>query len=203
MEKNYNLNNPMDRARLIIDALKLYKEEEVIVYAPACLTYRFDNVVEGIMWVIHHTVENDVRSVFLNCTLDNPYRSVGLIKITTSYGEYKVNPMQLYKYKYVPSEDEYFRNDEKAKIDILNREFSSQFSQQELEVQRVNQALEILNVNDSRSLNVSKKIERLLNKYFQDRWTSYTVEREELDSKSVQYTLKVKYDTNQEVTLFN
>ena len=201
---HYNLSNPMERARLINDALKYLtvNNKKVMVFAPAALTYTFNNVVEGIMWMFHHVdSEETFRNVFLTCYLEVPYNGVAFINAITEYGEYKIKPMSIYEYKYVPSEDEYFRNDEKAKLSIMCREFKSNFSTDELERQRINQALEILDQHDAHAIDVSKKIEKFLTKYFQDRWRSYNIEKVNLDPISVQYTLTVYYDADSKVTI--
>lgn len=186
MNKNYELNNPVERARLISDTLQSFKDQQVILFAPAALTYTFNNIIEGICYVIYHTIEVDDRDIFMSCIYDDKTYS---IIIRTSYGSYILKLLSSCRFDYKPNEDELFINNDKAKINIMNDEFSSSFSTNELEQQVIDQSLAIVNTKKC----IDTKMERFLNRYFANRWQSYRVEAR-YDGK---YVLVVKYDGGQ------
>lgn len=196
-KEQYNLNNPMERARIILDSVKIFRCEKVILMAPASLTYTFNNVIEALEFVFYHTQEVDYRGTFLEAHItEKPCN----IYIRSDYGSYMIKRLSDFEYKYDPNEDERFIQDEKFKIELMEREFNSQFSSKELEDRMTNQALAILD-NNSMHTQIENKLEQFLNRYFNGQWTSYTVESRQLDSISTQYTLKVKYNTGETIEL--
>lgn len=196
-KEQYNLNNPMERARIILDSVKIFRCEKVILMAPASLTYTFNNVIEALEFVFYHTQEVDYRGTFLEAHItEKPCN----IYIRSDYGSYMIKRLSDFEYKYDPNEDERFIQDEKFKIELMEREFNSQFSSKELEERMTNQALAILD-NNSMHTQIENKLEQFLNRYFNGQWTSYTVESRQLDAISTQYTLKVKYNSGETIEL--
>lgn len=196
-KEQYNLNNPMERARIILDSVKNFRCEKVILMAPASLTYTFNNVIEALEFVFYHTQEVDYRGTFLEAhSTERPCN----IYIRSDYGTYMIKKLSDFEYKYDPNEDKRFIQDEKFKIELMEREFNSQFSSKELEDRMTNQALAILD-NNNMHTQIENKLEQFLNRYFNGQWLSYTVESRQLDSISTQYTLKVKYNSGETIEL--
>lgn len=196
-KEHYNLNNPMERARIILDSVRWFRTEKVILMAPAALTYTFNNVIEALEFVFYHTQEVDYRGTFLESHItEKPCN----IYIRSDYGSYTIKKLSDFEYKYNPNEDERFIQDEKFKIELMEREFNSQFTPKELEDRMTNQALAILD-NANMHTKIENKLEQFLNRYFNGQWLSYTVESRQLDSISTQYTLKVKYNSGETIEL--
>lgn len=112
----YDLNNPVDRARLICDAREHDKfgEREVIVYAPASLNHHFKNVVEAISFVIWHAKEVDTigDERFISCRIINQKsRDIG-ISVVVALGEFS----QSYLIKRLDSLDFYYRPAKEVKV---------------------------------------------------------------------------------------
>jgi hypothetical protein len=107
----YDLNNPIDRARLICDAREHDKfgEREVIVYAPASLNHHFKNVVEAISFIIWHAKEVDAigDERFISCRIINQKSSDIGISIVVALGEFS----QSYLVKRLDSLDFHYRPD--------------------------------------------------------------------------------------------
>lgn len=185
---NYDLNNPMERARAIKDSIMFFRQQETVLLCPAALSYKFNDSIEALSFVFYHTAEVDNRDVYIEAYLDQ----VGMY-IRTSYGSYHLKRLSDFTYKYRPSEDEQFKIDTEKKIQLMEKEFNTRFSKQELESQMNHQALAIVN-NGFIHTQIEDKLEHFLNQYFQGRWIEYTVESRQLDKISTQYTLKVKYD---------
>ena len=197
-KEQYNLNNPMERARIILDSVNNFRCEKVILMAPASLTYTFNNVIEALEFVFYHTQEVDYRGTFLEAHIaENPCN----IYIRSDYGSYMIKKLSDFEYKYDPNEDERFIQDEKFKIELMEREFNSQFTPNELEDRMTNQALAILDDNSNMHTNIENKLEQFLNRYFNGQWLSYTVESRQLDAISTQYTLRVKYNSGEIIEL--
>lgn len=196
-KEQYNLNNPMERARIIIDSLNNFKYKKVILMAPASLTYTFNNVVEALEFIFYHTQEVDYRGTFLEAHItEKPCN----IYIRSDYGSYTIKRLSDFEYKYNPNEDERFVSDEKFKIELMEREFNSKFTNNELEDRMTNQALDMLN-NSSMHTRIEYKLEQFLNRYFNGQWVSYCVESRQLDAISTQYTLRVKYNSGETIEL--
>ena len=192
-KEQYNLNNPMERARIILDSLNNFKNKKVILMAPASLTYTFNNVVEALEFVFYHTQEVDYRGTFLEAHITEKPCNV---YIRSDYGSYTIKKLSDFEYKYDPNEDERFVSDEKFKIELMEREFNSQFTTNELEDRMTNQALDMLNDSNMHTM-IEYKLEQFLNRYFNGQWLSYCVESRQLDAISTQYTLRVKYNSGE------
>jgi hypothetical protein len=193
-EKKYDLNNPIERARLIRDCVLFFKQEQIVLRCPGSLTYVFNDSIEALSFVFYHVAEVDIKDTYLDATLNN----LG-VNIQTTNGTYSIKHLSYYGYKYHPSQDITFIKDEHKKIELMNKEFNSIFSEQELEQRIENQSLTILDC--SFHTQIESKLEHFLNKYFQGRWKSYVVESQKLDSISTQYTLKITYDADSNVEL--
>lgn len=187
-EKKYDLNNPLERARMIRDSVMFFRQKQIMLVCPAALTYRFNDSIEALSYIFYHVAEVDDKDIYLEATLHH----LG-ITIRTTYGIYHVKRLSDYNYKYSPHQDAIFKEDERKKIEIMEKEFNGAFSKQELEQRMENQSLAILDY--SYHTQIENKLEHFLNKYFQGRWKSYTVESRQLDKISTQYTLRVTYDT--------
>jgi hypothetical protein len=196
-KEQYNLNNPMERARIILDSLNNFKNKKVILMAPASLTYTFNNVVEALEFVFYHTQEVDYRGTFLEAHITEKPCNV---YIRSDYGSYTIKKLSDFEYKYDPNEDERFVSDEKFKIELMEREFNSQFTTNELEDRMTNQALDMLNDSNMHT-RIEYKLEQFLNRYFNGQWLSYCVESRQLDAISTQYTLRVKYNSGETIEL--
>ena len=196
-KEQYNLNNPMERARIILDSLNNFKNKKVILMAPASLTYTFNNVVEALEFVFYHTQEVDYRGTFLEAHITEKPCNV---YIRSDYGSYTIKKLSDFEYKYDPNEDERFVSDEKFKIELMEREFNSQFTTNELEDRMTNQALDMLNDSNMHTM-IEYKLEQFLNRYFNGQWLSYCVESRQLDAISTQYTLRVKYNSGETIEL--
>ena len=196
-KEQYNLNNPMERARIIIDSLNNFKNKKVILMAPASLTYTFNNVVEALEFIFYHTQEVDYRGTFLEAHITEKPCNV---YIRSDYGSYTIKKLSDFEYKYDPSEDERFVSDEKFKIELMEREFNSKFTTNELEDRMTNQALDMLNDSNMHT-RIEYKLEQFLNRYFNGQWLSYCVESRQLDAISTQYTLRVKYNSGETIEL--
>jgi hypothetical protein len=196
-KEQYNLNNPMERARIIIDSLNNFKCKKVILMAPASLTYTFNNIVEALEFIFYHTQEVDYRGTFLEAHItERPCN----VYIRSDYGSYTIKKLSDFEYKYDPNEDERFVSDEKFKIELMEREFNSQFTTNELEDRMTNQALDMLNDSNMHTM-IEHKLEQFLNRYFNGQWLSYCVESRQLDAISTQYTLRVKYNSGETIEL--
>ena len=109
----YDLNNPIDRARLICDAREHDKfgEREVIVYAPASLNHHFKNVVEAISFVIWHAKEVDAMGDerFISCRIINQKSADIGISIVVALGEfsqsYLVKRLDSLDFHYCPAKE--------------------------------------------------------------------------------------------------
>ena len=197
-KEQYNLNNPMERARIILDSVNNFRCEKVILMAPASLTYTFNNVIEALEFVFYHTQEVDYRGTFLEAHItERPCN----IYIRTDYGSYTIKKLSDFEYKYDPDEDERFIQDEKFKIELMEREFNQNFTNKELEDRMINQALAILDNSNNMRTKIENKLEQFLNRYFNSQWLSYTVESRKLDAISTQYTLRVKYNSGKIIEL--
>ena len=93
----------MERARIILDSVKIFRCEKVILMAPASLTYTFNNVIEALEFVFYHTQEVDYRGTFLEAHItEKPCN----IYIRSDYGSYIIKKLSDFEYKYDPNEDE-------------------------------------------------------------------------------------------------
>jgi hypothetical protein len=166
--------------------------------APASLTYTFNNVIEALEFVFYHTQEVDYRGTFLETHItENPCN----IYIRSDYGSYMIKKLSDFEYKYDPNEDERFIQDEKFKIELMEKEFNQNFTSKELEDRMTNQALAILDNSNNMHTKIENKLEQFLNRYFNGQWLSYTVESRKLDAISTQYTLRVKYSSGEIIEL--
>lgn len=197
-KEQYNLNNPMERARIILDSVNNFRCEKVILMAPASLTYTFNNVIEALEFVFYHTQEVDYRGTFLEAHISEKPCN---IYIRSDYGPYTIKKLSDFEYKYDPDEDERFIQDEKFKIELMEREFNQNFTNKELEDRMTNQALAILDNSNNMHTKIENKLEQFLNRYFNSQWLSYTVESRKLDAISTQYTLRVKYNSGKIIEL--
>lgn len=195
----YDLNNPKERARLILDSVKYFKSEKVLLTGPAALIYTFNNVIEAIEFVFWHQ-HVDFESSFVESHIQE---RPACIYMRSTYGSYSINCLSYFEYEYKANDNEAFIKDQKAKLEIMEREFNSNFSNNELEEQMTNQALAILDNNSELQHNsaIDNKLESFLNRYFNHQWISYSVESMRLDNISTQYTLKVKYNTGETIEL--
>ena len=104
----YNLNSPLERARLLEDARKYYGSSEIWVHYPAGVEYRFHNITEAIMAVLQHAMEVDAigDEKFVSCGMYNIGSIDICIHIIATSGDYKcsynLKKVESYDYKYRP-----------------------------------------------------------------------------------------------------
>lgn len=110
-EYKYDLNNPIERADLIEDARRLFKNSEIWAHYPASCEYKFHSITEAIMAVLHHAMEVDAigDERFVSCKIHNVGSlDVGIHIIAASGGDYScsyyLKKVESYDYKFRPQE---------------------------------------------------------------------------------------------------
>lgn len=190
-DNNYNLSNPMERSRIIMESMKRFSNEQIIVSVPGNEPHIFKNCLDAFMFVFWHVDTVDCQGQYIRANLGNINSSNFYVSIETDQGNYLVRMLKSYYYDY--EQDKTFARDEATKVKMMEREFNSRFSETELDTAMVNQSLNIIDTNNFKTA-IEDKIEEMLNRYFTGRWYSYSVETRKLDNISTQYTLKIKYD---------
>lgn len=176
----YDLNNPIERAALIRDGIGNFGQEEIILSSQNNII-KFNDIIETLSYVFY------TSECFIECQLNNAG-----IMIKTEDSVFYIKRLSDIEYKYSPKFERRFKQDEEKKIQIMENEFNSRFTNQELESHIENQSLAL--VSPGLHTKIEIKIEHFLNQYFNGRWTKYSIDSRRLDRISIQYTLKVTYD---------
>ena len=107
----YNLNSPLERARLLEDARRYYGSSEIWVHYPASCEFKFHNITEAIMAVLQHAMEIDAigDERFVSCNMYNIGSIDICIHIIAASGNdyscsYLLKKVESYDYKYRPQE---------------------------------------------------------------------------------------------------
>ena len=106
----YNLNSPLERARLLEDARRYYGSSEIWVHYPASCEYKFHSITEAIMAVLQHAMEIDAigDERFVSCNMYNIGSIDICIHIIAASGDYScsylLKKVESYDYKYRPQE---------------------------------------------------------------------------------------------------
>lgn len=184
----YDLNNPLDRARLICDAREHDKfgEREVIVYAPAALDHHFKNVLEAILFVLWHVKEVDAMGDerFISCRIINQKsRDIG-ISIVVALGEFS----QSYLIKRLDSLDFYYRPAKEVKVAEKCEIITPQVRKVKLDypAELVEHTIQLRKKN----MPIGRDIAILLQHIAPDvDWTRLNYKVEPIDSKSAMLTI--------------
>ena len=201
----YNLNSPLERARLLEDARRYYGSSEIWVHYPASCEYKFHSITEAIMAVLQHAMEIDAigDERFVSCNMYNIGSIDICIHIIAASGDYScsylLKKVESYDYKYRPQEvkvaapQEVNVEDEQkptvsAKTDVETKEKSitTTTSMTPLKgVYKMSLAPETLNDNKEDKIKQALSIKEFVNKICPG--AKYKAER--LDEKSVQITI--------------
>lgn len=106
----YNLNSPLERARLLEDARRYYGSSEIWVHYPASCEYKFHSITEAIMAVLQHAMEIDAigDERFVSCNMYNIGSIDICIHIIAASGDYScsylLKKVESYDYKFRPQE---------------------------------------------------------------------------------------------------
>lgn len=189
---DYDLNNPVDRARLICDAREHDKfgEREVIVYAPAALNHHFKNVVEAISFVIWHAKEVDAMGDerFISCRIINQKSSDIGISVAVALGDefsqsYLIKRLDSLDFRYHPAEE--VKVSEKCEI------ITPQFRKVKLDypAELVEHTIQLRKKN----LPIGRNIAILLQHIAPDvDWTHLKYKVEPIDDKSTMLTIDLE-----------
>lgn len=196
----YNLNSPLERARLLEDARRYYGSSEIWVHYPAGVEYKFHNITEAIMAVLQHVMEIDANGDerFISCGMYNIGSIDICIHVVATSGDYKcsyfLKKLESYDYKYRPQKvnvaapQEVKVEEQKpvvAKDDVETKEESITSMTPLKGVYKMNLAPETLNDDKEDKIKQTIFIKEFVNKICPG--AKYKAER--LDEKSIQITI--------------
>lgn len=194
----YNLNSPLERARLLEDARKYYGSSEIWVHYPAGVEYKFNNITEAIMAVLQHAIEIDATGDerFISCGMYNIGSIDICIHIVATSGDYKcsynLKKVESYDYKYRPQKVNVMSHQEvkveeqkpAVKTDVETKESITSMAPLK-SVYKMNLAPETLNNDKEDQIQQTIFIKEFVNKICPG--AKYKAER--LDEKSIQITI--------------